>query len=123
VQLTFDADVEAFRAEFVAFLDQHLPDDTEALERSRSSSHIPQWARQWQRLMFDHGWLLPGNPPEFGGRNATILQQYVHQEELARRRAYLTFNPQGVGIVSASLISFGTPTSSGGGRYPFCGRR
>jgi alkylation response protein AidB-like acyl-CoA dehydrogenase len=108
VQLTFDADVEAFRAEFVAFLDEHLPSEADAVERSRSSSHIPQWARQWQRLMFDHRWLLPGNPPEFGGRNATILQQYVHQQELARRRAYLTFNPQGVGIISASLISFGT---------------
>jgi alkylation response protein AidB-like acyl-CoA dehydrogenase len=59
--------------------------------------------------MFDDGWLLPGYPPEFGGRNATLLQQYVHQQELARRRAYLTFNPQGVGIISASLISFGTP--------------
>jgi alkylation response protein AidB-like acyl-CoA dehydrogenase len=109
VQLTFDAGVEAFRAEFVAFLDEHLPPEGDAVERSRSSSHIPEWARQWQRLMFDHGWLLPGNPPEFGGRNATILQQYVHQQELARRRAYLTFNPQGVGIISASLISFGTP--------------
>src|SRR5258708_17153395 len=59
--------------------------------------------------MFDNGWLLPGYPPEFGGRNATLLQQYVHQQELARRRAYLTFNPQGVGIISASLISFGPP--------------
>jgi alkylation response protein AidB-like acyl-CoA dehydrogenase len=108
VQLTFDADVEAFRAQFVAFLDEHLPSEADAVERSRSSSHIPQWARQWQRLMFDHGWLLPGNPPEFGGRNATILQQYVHQQELARRRAYLNFNPQGVGIISASLITFGT---------------
>jgi alkylation response protein AidB-like acyl-CoA dehydrogenase len=38
-----------------------------------------------------------------------LLQQYVHQQELARRRVYLTFNPQGVGIISASLISFGTP--------------
>jgi alkylation response protein AidB-like acyl-CoA dehydrogenase len=109
VQLTFDADVEAFRAEFAAFLDEHLPSEAEALARSRSSSHVPQWARRWQRLMFDHGWLLPGYPPEFGGRNATLLQQYVHQEELARRRVYLTFNPQGVGIISASLISFGTP--------------
>jgi alkylation response protein AidB-like acyl-CoA dehydrogenase len=108
VQLTFDADVEAFRAEFVAFLDEHLPDDADALERSGSSSHVPDWARRWQRLMFDNGWLCPGYPPEFGGRNATILQQYVHQEELARRRTYLTFNPQGVGIISASLISFGT---------------
>jgi alkylation response protein AidB-like acyl-CoA dehydrogenase len=109
VQLTFDAHVEAFRADFVAFLDEHLPSEADALERSRSSSHIPEWARNWQRLMFDNGWLLPGYPPEFGGRNATLLQQYVHQQELARRRAYLTFNPQGVGIISASLISFGTP--------------
>jgi alkylation response protein AidB-like acyl-CoA dehydrogenase len=109
VQLTFDADVEAFRADFVAFLDEHLPSEAEALKRSGSSSHIPKWARHWQRLMFDNGWLLPGYPPEFGGRNATLLQQYVHQQELARRRAYLTFNPQGVGIISASLISFGTP--------------
>jgi alkylation response protein AidB-like acyl-CoA dehydrogenase len=109
VQLTFDADVEAFRADFVAFLGEHLPSEALALERSGSSSHIPAWARRWQRLMFDHGWLLPGYPPEFGGRNATLLQQFVHQQELAGRRVYLTFNPQGVGIVSASLISFGTP--------------
>ena len=109
MQLTFDADVEEFRAEFVAFLDDNLPSEAEAMERSRSSSHVPQWARRWQRLMFDNGWLLPGYPPEFGGRNATLLQQYVHQQELARRRVYLTFNPQGVGIISASLISYGTP--------------
>ncbi|ETB10147.1 acyl-CoA dehydrogenase [Mycobacterium avium subsp. paratuberculosis 08-8281] len=109
VQLTFDADVEAFRAEFVAFLDAHLPAEAEALERPRSSSHVPEWARRWQRLLFDSGWLLPGNPPEFGGRNATLLQQYVYFEELGRRRIYQSFNPQGVGIIAASLLSFGTP--------------
>jgi alkylation response protein AidB-like acyl-CoA dehydrogenase len=109
MQLTFDADVEAFRAEFVDFLDAHLPDEADAVQRSRSSSDVPPWARQWQRLLFDHGWLAPGNPPEFGGRNATALQQYVHAEELSRRRIYQSFNPQGVGIIAASLLSFGTP--------------
>ena len=108
MQLTFDADVEAFRAEFAAFLADHLPTAAEALERPRSSAHIPDWARRWQRLQFDHGWLLPGNPPEFGGRNATLLQQYVHLEELSRRRIYHSFNPQGLGIVAASLLSFGS---------------
>jgi alkylation response protein AidB-like acyl-CoA dehydrogenase len=108
VQLTFDADVEAFRAEFVAFLDEHLPDASETLERPRSVSHMPAWARRWQRLLFDNGWLLPGQPPEFGGRNATVLQQFVHLEELCRRRIYHSFNPQGVNIVAASLLSFGT---------------
>jgi alkylation response protein AidB-like acyl-CoA dehydrogenase len=108
VQLSFDADVEAFRAEFIAFLDEHLPPEAEAAERSRSTSHVPEWARRWQRLQFDHGWFLPGNPPEFGGRNAGILQQFVHRDELSRRRIYHCFNPQGVGIIAASLLTFGT---------------
>jgi alkylation response protein AidB-like acyl-CoA dehydrogenase len=108
VQLTFDAEVEAFRAEFGNFLDEHLPDEAQAAERSRSTSHVPEWARRWQALQFDHGWLLPGNPPEFGGRNAGVLQQFVHRDELARRRIYHCFNPQGVGIIAASLLSFGT---------------
>jgi alkylation response protein AidB-like acyl-CoA dehydrogenase len=109
VQLTFDAEVDDFLAEFVAFLDQNVPADADAIERPRSSSHVPDWARRWQRLLFDNGWLVPGNPPEFGGRNATILQQYVHQTELARRRIVPSFNSQGVGIIAASLITFGTP--------------
>ncbi|OBJ08751.1 acyl-CoA dehydrogenase family protein [Mycobacterium sp. 1465703.0] len=109
MQLTFDQDVEAFRAEFAAFLDDNLPTEAETFERPRSVSHMPPWARKWQRLLFDNGWLLPAQPPEFGGRNASVLQQFVHLEELCRRRIYHSFNPQGVNIVAASLITFGTP--------------
>jgi alkylation response protein AidB-like acyl-CoA dehydrogenase len=108
VQLTFDPDVEAFRAEFSAFLDENLPPESETQERPRSVSHMPQWARRWQRLLFDNGWLLPSQPPEFGGRNATVVQQFVYFEELSRRRIYHSFNPQGVNIIAASLLSFGS---------------
>ena len=108
MQLTFDAEVEAFRQEFAAFLDEHAPDAAETLQRSRSSSDLPPWARRWQRLMFDHGWLVPGNPPEFGGRNASILEQFVYFEELSRRRMVHSFNIQGIGIIAASLLTFGT---------------
>lgn len=108
MQLTFDADVEKFRAEFSAFLDANLPSAADTLERPRSVSHMPQWARDWQRLLFDNGWLLPAQPPEFGGRNATVLQTFVHAEELCRRRIYHSFNPQGVNIIAASLLTFGT---------------
>lgn len=110
MQLQFDAEVEAFRAEFIDFLSTHLPSVPEAAaERPRSSADVPQWARRWQRLMFDHGWLHPGYPPEFGGCNATVVEQYVYFDELSRRRIYQTFNPQGVGIIAASLIHCGTP--------------
>ncbi len=108
MQLAFDSDVEEFRAEFSAFLDEHTPSAAQTLERPRSVSHMPQWARDWQRLLFDNGWLLPAQPPEFGGRNANVLQTFVHAEELCRRRIYHSFNPQGVNIVAASLISFGS---------------
>ncbi len=108
MQLSYDDDVEAFRAEFVAFLEANLPDEAEATERSTSSADVPEWARRWQRLQFDNGWLLPGNPPEFGGRNATLIQQAVHLEELSKRRIYHSFNPQGLGIIAASILSFGT---------------
>ncbi|KWX68674.1 acyl-CoA dehydrogenase family protein [Mycobacterium sp. NAZ190054] len=108
MQLTFDSDVEAFRAEFSAFLDEHTPSAAQTLERPRSVSHMPQWARDWQRLLFDNGWLLPAQPPEFGGRNASVLQTFVHAEELCRRRIYHSFNPQGVNIIAASLLTFGT---------------
>lgn len=108
MQLTFDPEVEAFRAEFAEFLDANVPDAQEAEQRSHSSADVPEWARRWQRLLFDNGWLLPGNTPEFGGRNASVLQQYVHLEELSKRRIYHSFNPQGLGIIAASLLSFGT---------------
>ena len=108
MQLTFDQDVEHFRSEFSAFLDSNLPSESQTLERPQSVSHMPQWARDWQRLLFDNGWLLPAQPPEFGGRNATVLQQFVHLDELCRRRIFHSFNPQGVNIIAASLITFGT---------------
>ncbi|MFD0901950.1 acyl-CoA dehydrogenase family protein [Actinomadura sediminis] len=108
MRLGSDPEVEAFRAEFSAFLDAHLPTAAEAVPRSRSSADVPEWARRWQRTLFDAGWLLPGNPPEFGGRNATLPQQLAHLEELSRRRIYHSFNPQGVGIIAASILTFGT---------------
>src|SRR3954463_3604313 len=37
----FDAEVEAFRAEFIEFLDDHLPSEAEAAaEPSRSTAHV-----------------------------------------------------------------------------------
>jgi alkylation response protein AidB-like acyl-CoA dehydrogenase len=108
MRLQFDDDVEAFRREFDLWLDEHLPDDAVAVERSRSSAHIPDWARRWQREMFDAGWLVPGNPPEFGGRNASLIEQFVHREEMGRRRITASFNPQGLDIIVPSILSFGT---------------
>ncbi|TDT98337.1 alkylation response protein AidB-like acyl-CoA dehydrogenase [Streptomyces sp. 846.5] len=104
----YDTEVEKFRAEFSAFIDANLPTVEEAVPASQSTADVPEWAARWQRKLFDAGWLLPGNPPEFGGRNATLPQQLAHLEELSRRRINHSFNPQGLGIIAASILTFGT---------------
>jgi alkylation response protein AidB-like acyl-CoA dehydrogenase len=108
MKLHFDEATEAFRRELGDWLEANAPDESMTTERSHSSADVPAWAREWQRTMFDAGWLVPGNPPEFGGRNATLLEQFVHREELSRRRIQITFNPQGLTIITPSLLGFGT---------------
>ena len=108
MKLASDPEIEKFVADYVAFVDEHMPTAEEASERPRSCSHMPGWARRWQRTLFDAGWLLPGNPPEYGGRNATLPQLLAQQEEMSRRGIYQSFNPQGVGIIAASILTFGT---------------
>jgi alkylation response protein AidB-like acyl-CoA dehydrogenase len=104
-----DDATEGFRAELAAWLDANTPSVEEAAaERSGSSADIPGWARRFQRAMFEAGWLLPGNPPELGGRNASLMEQLAHHEELHRRRIYLTWNPQGLSIIVPSILAFGT---------------
>lgn len=108
MKLTFDDATESFRREFSDWLDANTPTAAEATERPRSTADVPPWARAWQRKLFDAGWLVPGNPPEFGGRDATLIQQFVHHEELGRRDIADSFNPQALGIVAPSILTFGT---------------
>ena len=107
MRLSYDDKTEGFRAEFRRWLDDNLPDPATTTEQPTSSAGPPAWARAFQREMFDAGWLVPGYPPELGGRNAGLFEQMVHFQELADRNIVRTFNPQGVGIVAASIISFG----------------
>jgi alkylation response protein AidB-like acyl-CoA dehydrogenase len=73
-----------------------------------SSGHAPDWARRWARTLFDAGWLVPGWPPELGGRNAGPIETLVYLEELARAHIPRTSNVQGLGIVAPSIVDYGT---------------
>ena len=108
MKLTFDADVEAFRAEFRSWLDANAPSEEEiAAEPALGSAHLPSWARTWTRRMFDDGWLVPGWPPERGGRDAGPVETLVYLEELMAAGVPRTTNPQGLGIIAPSLLDFG----------------
>jgi alkylation response protein AidB-like acyl-CoA dehydrogenase len=108
MRLRYDDVDEAFRAELVDWLADKAPTPDELRSAKHSSADLPAWARAWQRRLFDAGYLVPGWPPELGGRNAGPTQQMIYFEELARRDLPRTTNPQGLGIVAPSILDYGT---------------
>ena len=109
MRLRYGEAEERFRADLGAWLDAHAPDPALLAAPKRSSADLPDWARAWQRTLFDAGWLVPGWPPELGGRNASPVEQMIYFEELSRRGLPRSLNPQGLGIVAPSLRDHGTP--------------
>jgi len=109
VRLTDDPEAAAFRQRLREWLDGNLPALEEMAEPKLSSAHLPAWARAWQRRLFDAGWLVPGWPPELGGRNATPVQQMIYFEELSQGQIPRSLNPQGLSICAPSVQDHGTP--------------
>jgi alkylation response protein AidB-like acyl-CoA dehydrogenase len=109
VHLHYDADTERFRGELRAWLAANQPSPEEArAEPATSSAHLTGWSRRWQRKLFDAGLLVPGWPPELGGRNLGPVQQLVYHEEMAKIAVKRTTNPQGLGIVAPSILDYGS---------------
>jgi len=106
VHLGYDGDVEAFRAELLEWLGRNPP-PTEDGSRQFSSGAMPPGGGEWQRRLFNAGWLVPGWPPELGGRRATPRQQMAYFEEFDRLGIRRTYNPQGLSIVAPSILEFG----------------
>ncbi|MCU1430382.1 MAG: putative acyl-CoA dehydrogenase [Actinomycetia bacterium] len=109
MKLKYGEAEEAFRAELDAWLEANYPPESARHPEPRSSADLVPWVRQWQRTLFDAGWLVPGWPPELGGRNATPVQQMIYFEELSGRHITRSANPQGLGIIAPSIRDYGTP--------------
>ena len=109
MQLHYDAETEKFRTELRAWLEANRPTLEEMhAEPTTSSAHLTGWSRRWQRRLFDAGLLVPGWPPELGGRNLPLVQQLVYHEEMAKILVERTNNPQGLGIIAPSILDYGS---------------
>ena len=109
MRLRYGETEEQFRRDLIAWLDAHAPAPEVMNERKQSSADLPEWARRWQRTLFEDGWLVPGWPPELGGRDASPAEQMIYFEELSKRDIHRSLNPQGLGIVAPSIKDYGTP--------------
>jgi alkylation response protein AidB-like acyl-CoA dehydrogenase len=109
VQLRDDAETEKFRTELRGWLEANQPTPEEMREEPvTSSAHLTPWARRWQQRLFDEGLLVPGWPPELGGRSLSPAQQLVYHEEMARFPLGRSANPQGLDIIAPSILDYGS---------------
>jgi alkylation response protein AidB-like acyl-CoA dehydrogenase len=97
-----------FRAELESWLDEHPPPGARAIDPSLSSGHLPDWAREWQRTLFDAGWLMPRWPAGLGGHGAGPVEHLTYLEEMSRRQVPRSLNPQGLDVCAPVLVEHGT---------------
>jgi alkylation response protein AidB-like acyl-CoA dehydrogenase len=62
----------------------------------------------WEKRLFRGGWSGLAWPREYGGRNATIVEQIIFLEEMARADAPDGFNIIGRNLTAPTLMAHGT---------------
>jgi alkylation response protein AidB-like acyl-CoA dehydrogenase len=102
-------DLEAFRRELRSWLEQHVPDELRPAHAARlADDERVRRLRAWQRTLAEARWVGITWPAEYGGRDASIPEQVVHTEEMARARAPEVIGNLGIGIAGPPIIAYGT---------------
>lgn len=96
-------DIASYRARFRTWLaaahPPQVPEDPE--ERFRV-------LREWQRRLYEGGWLGVDWPVEYGGGGLTSLHQAAVLEELARAEAPLPVSRTNIDAVGPTIVAWGT---------------
>jgi alkylation response protein AidB-like acyl-CoA dehydrogenase len=103
VDLTLTPDEQAFRDELRAWLEANHPGAGPEDENDAFEFH-----RAWQRKLYDARWAGVSWPEEFGGRGATLVEQAIFLEEMARVRAPRMANVIGLSMAGPTIIAHGT---------------
>ena len=111
MDFTYPPEAEAFRAEFRAWLGEHLTDEFRGEGIGFSMEMDPDRLaamRRWNRLLADARFAAISWPEEYGGRGAGTMEQVVFAEEMHRSGAPGTLNPLGLSNIAPAIIEFGT---------------
>lgn len=97
----------AFRDEFRAWLVANVPNDWSAWREKPLEESFP-YLRAWQRKLHEGRWAAVSWPEEYGGRSASLMQQAIFWEEMARVEAPPMANALGLGLIGPTIIAYGT---------------
>jgi alkylation response protein AidB-like acyl-CoA dehydrogenase len=105
MDLDFTPDEAAFREECRSWLEANVP--TEPLPsgdtREGFRKHI-----EWENKLFDAGWAAVSWPKQYGGREASLVEWLIFEEEYYRASAPSRVTQNGIFLLAPTLFEFGT---------------
>ncbi|WP_457134675.1 acyl-CoA dehydrogenase family protein [Mycobacteroides abscessus] len=105
MDLLLDDETEAFRAEVREFLVSNVPNPP------LPSYDSPEGAvahRQWERTLYDAGFSAVSWPKEYGGRDVTLLQWVICEEEYFKAGAPARISQNGMFLLGPTLFAHGS---------------
>ncbi len=110
MDFTFTPAEERFRLELRQWLSEHLPRGwgTPGFEYPKTYEEWVTLRRQWDRTLFAGGYAGLSWPKEYGGRGATLVEQVIYYEEVARARAPEELGRNAKLLLGPTIIHHGT---------------
>jgi alkylation response protein AidB-like acyl-CoA dehydrogenase len=103
--LDFTEAEEAFRAEARAWLVEHSPGRLPSMDTAEGAAAH----RAWERTLAQARWSVVAWPEEYGGRNASLTEWVLFEEEYYRSGAPTRIAQNGITLLSPILFTHGTP--------------
>ena len=98
----------AFRDQVRGWLAANVPADWEKHRAEDEMQARFEFLLGWQKKVFEAGWAGIAWPKEYGGRGATLMEQVIFTEEMARAGAPPLANVLGLMLIGPTIIAFGT---------------
>jgi len=109
MKFEYPAEAEAFRDDLRSWLDANLPPDVPGSDLRLQMGANLEGGRRWAQKLYDAGYACVAWPKEYGGRDASAIEQMVFEEEMHRARAPRHLNQLGIGEIGPAILAWGTP--------------
>jgi alkylation response protein AidB-like acyl-CoA dehydrogenase len=105
VDLTFTDEEQGFRAEARAWLEANVPRPALPSGDTREGFALH---KEWERALFDARWAVVSWPREYGGRDATLMEWLIFEEEYYRAGGPQRVTQNGIFLLAPTLFELGT---------------
>ena len=111
MDFSFTEEDEAFRRELEHWLEEYLPEFNAAGEigdETNSDRRTMLRRQAWQRKMHEGRWAAINWPVSWGGREATVSQNFIYAEVMAKAKAPGIYNTNGIWQIGPMILRWGT---------------